>query len=89
MIRDGTILQRVQHRFVVIPPPHFFSFKLFHFLFFAHLFPILFLFALLLLVHDASETLLFEPRSEKTGLRGFRPGPTQTRSYNHRRWLEA
>ena len=30
-----------------------------------------------------------EPRSEKTGLRGFRPGPTQTRLYNHRRWLEA
>ena len=32
---------------------------------------------------------LFEPRSEKTGLRGFRPGPTQTGLYNHRRWLEA
>ena len=30
-----------------------------------------------------------EPRSEKTGLRGFRPGPTQTRLYNHTRWLEA
>ena len=30
-----------------------------------------------------------EPRSEKTGLRGFRPGPTQTGLYNHRRWLEA
>ena len=27
-----------------------------------------------------------EPRCEKTGLRGFRPGPTQTRL--HRRWLE-
>ena len=26
-----------------------------------------------------------EPRSEKTGLRGFRPGPTQTRLYSHRR----
>ena len=25
-----------------------------------------------------------EPRSEKTGLRGFRPGPTQTRLYKHR-----
>ena len=24
-------------------------------------------------------TTLYEPRSEKTGLRGFRPGPTQTR----------
>ena len=30
-----------------------------------------------------------EPRSEKTGLRGFRPGPTQTMLYNHRRLLEA
>ena len=30
-----------------------------------------------------------EPRSEKTGLWGFRPGPTQTRLYSHRRWLEA
>ena len=26
---------------------------------------------------------------KKTGLRGFRPDPTQTRLYNHRRWLEA
>ena len=32
---------------------------------------------------------LFEPRSEKTGLRGFQPGPTQTGLYSHRRWLEA
>ena len=31
----------------------------------------------------------FEPRSEKTGLRGFQPGPTQTGLYNHTRWLEA
>ena len=30
-----------------------------------------------------------EPRCEKTGLRGFRPGPTQTRLYNYTRWLEA
>ena len=29
------------------------------------------------------------PRCEKTGLWGFRPGPTQTRLYSHRRWLEA
>ena len=29
----------------------------------------------------------FEPCSEKTGLRGVRPGPTQTGLY--RRWLEA
>ena len=25
-----------------------------------------------------------EPRYEKTGLRDFRPGPTQTGLYNHR-----
>ena len=30
----------------------------------------------------------YEPRCEKTGLQGFRPGPTQTGLYNHRRWLE-
>ena len=30
-----------------------------------------------------------EPCSEKTGLRGFRPGRTQTRLYSNRRWLEA
>ena len=29
------------------------------------------------------------PGCEKTGLRGFRPGPTQTGLYNNRRWLEA
>ena len=29
------------------------------------------------------------PRCEKTGLKGFRPGPTQTRPYDHPRWLEA
>ena len=33
--------------------------------------------------------MLSEPSCEKTGLRGFRPGPTQTRLYSHRRWLEA
>ena len=32
---------------------------------------------------------LNEPRSEKTGLRGFLPGPTQTGLYNHTRSLEA
>ena len=31
----------------------------------------------------------YEPRCEKTGLRGFRPGPTQTGMYSHRRWLGA
>ena len=34
-------------------------------------------------------TTLFEPPCEKTGLLGFRPGPTQTGLYSHRRWLEA
>ena len=33
--------------------------------------------------------IINEPRHEKTGLRGFRPGPTQTRLYSHTRWLEA
>ena len=27
--------------------------------------------------------IITERRREKTGLRGFRPGPTQTRLYNH------
>ena len=31
---------------------------------------------------------LIEPR-EKTGLRDFRLGPTQTGLYGHRSWLEA
>ena len=31
----------------------------------------------------------FEPRREKTGLRGFRPGLTQTDLYSHRSRLEA
>ena len=35
------------------------------------------------------KSLKFEPRSEKTGLRGFQPGPTQTGLYSHLRWLEA
>ena len=29
-------------------------------------------------------SLLYEPHREKTGLRGFRPGPTQTALYSHR-----
>ena len=32
---------------------------------------------------------LDEPRLERTCLRGFRPGPTQTEVYSRRRWLEA
>ena len=38
---------------------------------------------------SSSGLLLNEPRFEKTGLWGFRPGPTQTRLYDHTRWLEA
>ena len=38
---------------------------------------------------DKNFVFINEPRSEKTGLRGFRPGPTQTGLYGHRRWLEA
>ena len=34
-------------------------------------------------------SLTNEPCCEKTGLRGFRPGLTQTRLHSHRRWLEA
>ena len=34
-------------------------------------------------------TYIYEPRCEKTGLQGFRPGLTQTGLFNHRRWLEA
>ena len=30
-----------------------------------------------------------EPRRQKTGLRGFRPGPTQIRLHHLRKWLEA
>ena len=33
--------------------------------------------------------MIDEPRCEKTGLQGFRPDPTQTGLYIHRRWLEA
>ena len=32
---------------------------------------------------------VFAPRCKKTGLRGFRPSPTQTELYSHRRWLKA
>ena len=39
------------------------------------------------LIHHTQIT--YEPRSEKTGLRDFRLGLTQTRLYNHTRWLEA
>ena len=38
--------------------------------------------------HVRSLNFEYEHRSEKTDLRGFRPGPTQTGLYSHRRWLE-
>ena len=51
-----------------------------------------------LILEDPTQNLLFEtknnmiqnePRCEKTGLRGFRPGLTQTELCSHRRWLDA
>ena len=36
----------------------------------------------------AELSLINEPRRQKTGLQGFRPGPTQTGLYSHRKWLE-
>ena len=36
-----------------------------------------------------SNLVTYEPRREKTGLRGFRPGPTQTGLYKLRKELEA
>ena len=50
------------------------------------------IFAMLLAVclsADSFTMFTYEPRSEKTGLRGFRPGPTQTELHSHRRWLES
>ena len=32
---------------------------------------------------------LYEPDGEKTCLQSFRPAPTQTGLYSHRRWLES
>ena len=39
--------------------------------------------------HSTNPIIINEPRCEKTGLRGYRPGPTQTRLHDHTRWLEA
>ena len=39
--------------------------------------------------HELHIYYICEPGCEKTGLRGFRPSPTQTGLYNNRRWLEA
>ena len=42
------------------------------------------------LISDTSSGNDFnEPVCEKTKNLGFKPGPTQTRLYKHRRWLEA
>ena len=38
---------------------------------------------------NRNEILTFEPRRQKNGLRGFRPGPTQIRLRRLRKWLEA
>ena len=40
------------------------------------------------LISMGDALMLNEPRREKTGLWGFRPGPTQTGLYSHTRWLE-
>ena len=38
---------------------------------------------------EETRTETIELRREKTGLRDFRPGPTQTGLGSHRKWLEA
>ena len=40
-------------------------------------------------IKDLTDSIKYESRTEKTGLRGFRPCPTQTGLCSHRRWLEA
>ena len=42
-----------------------------------------------LIENTHSTQAIYEPRCEKTGLQGFRLGPTQAGLYNHTRWLEA
>ena len=37
-----------------------------------------------MVAHICSPAVLYEQRSEKTSLRGFRPGPTQTGMYSHK-----
>ena len=54
-----------------------------------------FLVQFLVFAHDSLLSVFFrivltyEPRCEKTGLWGFRPGTTQTRLYSHRICLDA
>ena len=42
-----------------------------------------------LVINMCSSIVPYEPRCEKIGLRGFRPGPTQTELCSHFIWLEA
>ena len=42
-----------------------------------------------IMTHHLRFKYIIEPRREKTGLRGFRPGPTQTDLYQLRKELEA
>ena len=39
--------------------------------------------------HNAGFLMMWMKQLKKTCLRDFRPGPTQTSLYSHRRWLEA
>ena len=41
------------------------------------------------MIKTRSHMLKIEPRYDKTHVRGFRPSPTNTMLYSHRRWLEA
>ena len=47
------------------------------------------MFASVMLKTHELDISLYEPRRQKTGLRGFRPGPTQIRLRRLRKWLEA
>ena len=51
--------------------------------------PLIYSSADLKLIFSVCDKPKVEPRSEKTGLLGLRPGLTQTGLYNHRRSLEA
>ena len=41
------------------------------------------------LQHEIEVSLTSEPHRERTCLQGFRPGPTQTGLYGHRKWLDS
>ena len=74
--RVADITRGIQHRMVLVTNFIVFLKSIF--------FPLL-----LLYFTECKVWMLYEPRCEKTGLRGFRSGPTQTRLYSYRRWLEA